>query len=142
MMKILIAVDGSAHADRAIDAVARLAREGLALQALLLNVREVPVFYGEVPVPNLGELEEALVQAQDKILADAAQRAERAGLKVDSVHRRVGFAAQELVSEAAEQKVDQIAMGTHGRGAIGSLFLGSVAQRVLHVATVPVLLVR
>ncbi|MBI5257223.1 MAG: universal stress protein [Burkholderiales bacterium] len=142
MMKILIAVDGSAHAERAIGAVARLAREGLALQVLLLNVREVPVFYGEVPVPNLAEIEEALVQAQDKILADARDLAEQSGLKVESVQRRVGLAAQELVSVAAEHAVDQIAMGTHGRGAIGSLFLGSVAQRVLHVATVPVLLVR
>ena len=33
-------------------------------------------------------------------------------------------------------------MGTHGRGAVGSLLIGSVAQRVLHLAGVPVLLVR
>lgn len=142
MMKILIAVDGSPHAARAIDAVAQLGQEGLGLQVHLLNVRELPVFYGEVPLPNTEEIEQALQQAQDQILAEARARAEAAGLRVADEHRRAGLPAQELLAVAAEVGADQIAMGTHGRGLIGSLFLGSVAQRVLHATTRPVLLAR
>jgi nucleotide-binding universal stress UspA family protein len=54
----------------------------------------------------------------------------------------VGEPAAEIVRLADERGVDQIVMGTHGRGAVVSLFLGSVAQRVVHLSKVPVLLVK
>ena len=59
-----------------------------------------------------------------------------------SPSRRWDVTAQEIVRVAEERDVDQIVMGTHGRGAVGSLLLGSVAQRVVHQTKVPVLLVR
>jgi nucleotide-binding universal stress UspA family protein len=54
---------------------------------------------------------------------------------------RVGSAAEEIVSYAAEQKADLIVLGTHGRGPIRHLFLGSVAERVVRLAPCPVLTV-
>jgi nucleotide-binding universal stress UspA family protein len=50
--------------------------------------------------------------------------------------------ASEIVRAATEARVDQIVLGTRGMGAMGGLFLGSVAQRVVHQANVPVLLVK
>jgi nucleotide-binding universal stress UspA family protein len=142
MMKILIAVDGSAHADRAVEVVAKMAVAGLPVQATLLNVREPPIFYGEVPVIHLDEIEAAQKQAQDSMLADAEALARRHSLVPAGVQRAVGLAAGEIVRVAGELGVDQIVMGTHGRGAMGRLFLGSVSQQVVQQAQVPVLLVK
>ncbi|TDP64115.1 universal stress protein [Roseateles toxinivorans] len=50
--------------------------------------------------------------------------------------------APEILRAATEAGVDQIVMGTRGIGALGSVLIGSVAQRVVHLAAVPVLLVK
>ena len=141
-MKMLIAVDGSAHAERAIGVVARMAGDGLPVQATLLNVREAPVYYAEVPVVNLDEIEAAQKQAQDRLLADAQALATQRGLVPAGVQRAVGLPAAEIVRVATELGVDQIVMGSHGRGAMGRLFLGSVSQQVVHLSPAPVLLVK
>jgi nucleotide-binding universal stress UspA family protein len=142
MMKFLIAIDGSEPGKHAITAVGGIARGGLPVEVVLLNVRDTPVIYGEVPVISLDEIEAAQKKAQDHVLAEAEALALGCGLMVRSQQRAVGFPAPEIVRVAAEQAVDQIVMGTHGRGAIGSLFIGSVAQRVVHLSPLPVLLVK
>lgn len=142
MLKMLIAVDGSPHAQRAIEAVARMFRAGVDLEVHLLNVRDPQIYYGELPVLNLEEIEAAQKAAQDALLADAQKRAIELGLRVRSLHAAVGLPAAEIVRLAVEIGVDQIVLGTHGRGAMGSLFLGSVAQRVAHLSSLPVLLVK
>lgn len=68
--------------------------------------------------------------------------AKAAGLTGQPGMGMVGMVAPGVVQVAALESVDQIVLGTHGRGAVGNLFLGSVAQRVVHMAPVPVLLVK
>jgi len=60
------------------------------------------------------------------------------------VHRatRLGSAGGEIVRYAAEHQIDLIVLGTHGRGAIALLLLGSVAERVVRQAHCPVLTIR
>lgn len=142
MMKLLIAVDGSLHARHAIEAAARLQREGVALQTVLVHVREPAVFFGELPPVNLDVLEQAHRDHQARLLDDAAAHADACGLKDARKEAAMGSAAQEIVRVANEHAVDQIVMGTRGRGSLGGLFIGSVAMRVVHLATVPVLLVK
>ena len=141
-MKMLIAVDGSDAARRAIEVAGRLTRQMPAVEVLLLNVADPMVFYGELPPFDLEAVERAQRQHQDKLLAEAEAHARACGLQKLGVQGGSGQAAQEIVRVADERGVDQIVMGTHGRGAVGSLLLGSVAQRVLHLTKVPVLLVR
>ncbi len=141
-MKMLIAVDGSEHARRAIEAVARLARQGPAVEVLLLNVADAMVFYGELPPFDFEAVERAQRAHQEKLLVEAEAQARACGLEQVSTQSAVGLAASEIVRVAEERGVDQIVMGTHGRGAVGTLFLGSVAQRVVHQSKVPVLLVK
>lgn len=142
MMKMLVAVDGSAHSRRAIDAVARLAPKIVGgVRVVLLNVGEAPRYYGDLPPFDAEPLERAQRQQQERLLGEALADARAGGLGDVSTQSAIGEPAAEILRVAAEHAVDQIVMGTHGRGALGTLFLGSVAQRVLHGATVPVLLV-
>lgn len=141
-MKLLIAVDGSEHARRAIDAAAALAAHGCSLRATLINVREVAPMYGPDVFLDWGALEDAQRQQQHKLLAEAEAHARARGLPLLPSRSPQGFPADEIVAAAREAAVDQIVMGTRGLGALRSLFMGSVAQRVLHAAPVPVLLAR
>lgn len=142
MLKILIAVDGSDHARRAIEAVARLAQPSAPLEVLLVNVRSDPGFYGDLTSTAFNELDAAVRAEQARVLGEAAAHAREKGLTVGASLDPVGLSASEIVRAASEHKVDQIAMGTRGLGAVGGLFLGSVAQRVVQMAEVPVLLVK
>ncbi|CAM3426041.1 universal stress protein [Polaromonas hydrogenivorans] len=142
MLKILIAVDGSEHADRAIVAVAAMARSSLELEATLLCVSPEPLFYGSYTAATIQKIEDEQIVQQNAILAKAMEHARAAGLKVVAPTRAYGVIANEIVRIAKDRQVDQIAMGTRGMGAVGNMLLGSVAQRVLHQSPVPVLLVK
>lgn len=141
MLKLLIAVDGSLHARRAIETVARMARASVPLELTLLNVRPVPGWADELPAPSLDEIEAAQASGQDRLLAEAQAQMEALELPLHAVQRAAGSPGTEIVRVARLLGIDQIVMGTHGRGSLGSLFLGSVAQRVVHLSTLPVLLV-
>ncbi|MBA4176364.1 MAG: universal stress protein [Leptothrix sp. (in: Bacteria)] len=142
MLKLLIAVDGSPHALRAMEAAARLQSETNGLEAVLVHVRDVPLHVEQYPVMDATAVERALQQQQSALLDEALSQARRTGLKQVETRAEVGVAAKEIVRLAAELGSDMIVIGTHGRGALAGLLLGSVAQRVVHRAEVPVLLVK
>ena len=146
MLKILIAVDGSEHANRAIEAVGKMARSSLDLEAILLCVRTgailEPLFSADYNAATIQKLDTDQENQQTAILNSAMEHAKAQGLKISEPVRSYGVIANEIVRIAKERQVDQIAMGTRGMGAVGSLLLGSVAQRVIHQAEVPVLLVK
>ena len=57
-------------------------------------------------------------------------------------HVLIGYAAEEILSRAEEEKVDLIVMGTHGRKGIDRILFGSVAEKVVKNASMPVLTIR
>jgi len=142
MLKMLIAVDGSTHSQRAIEAAIRLQAQTKGLEALLLNVREWPLLQGDLPPVRYEEIERDQIRHQSELLESTLAAARRGGLELVSTLAEVGEPATEIARVAQEKGVDQIVMGTHGRGAVGSLLMGSVAQRVVHLAKVPVVLVK
>jgi nucleotide-binding universal stress UspA family protein len=142
MLKILIAVDGSDHANRAIEAVANMARSSLDLEATLLCVSPEPVFYGNYTAATIQQMEEDQKRQQNTVLTKATELARGLQLKLAEPARAYGVIANEILRVAKERQVDQIAMGTRGMGAVGSMLLGSVAQRVIHQSAVPVLLAK
>jgi nucleotide-binding universal stress UspA family protein len=86
------------------------------------------------------EREEYRARLTDEIQPDM-ERLREAGYTVRS-HVEYGEPAQSIVDYVTETQVDLVAMATHGRGGLGRLVLGSVAERVLRSVGVPVLLMR
>jgi nucleotide-binding universal stress UspA family protein len=94
--------------------------------------------YGEIPV-DIRLFEEQRRQAEQD-LAAAGTRARNAGLGVDTALIG-GYPGREILAVAREQDVDLIVLGSHGRGGVEHLLLGSVAEKVLRKAPCPVMVV-
>lgn len=80
-------------------------------------------------------------ESANRHLERAAAQALAAG--IDAVTRvRVGFAAEEILETAREERADLIVLGTHGRRGIAHLVLGSTAEKVVRLASCPVFVVK
>jgi nucleotide-binding universal stress UspA family protein len=130
-MKVLIAYDGSACADAALD---DLCRAGLPDKA---ECRVLSVIENWLPPPSgLDILEHIDLDQEYRPLATrAASRVHesRLGWKVKA-EVSVGSPASVIIEKADEWKPDLIVLGAHGRSALGRFFFGSVSQKVLHEA--------
>lgn len=141
MLKILIPVDGSAHAERAVNQVLDLAASGAALEIFLLNV-QIPIASGHARMFVTQDDVDAYHREEGlAVLAGARASIEAAGLPCTH-HIAVGRVAETIVRFARERGVDKIVMGTHGRSGLLEVLMGSVAREVLRDAPVPVLLVK
>ena len=141
-MKILVPVDGSAGAERAVDhAIATASQLKETPQIFLLNVQwniasgNVKLFINQETIN--GYYREQGMAA----LARARKKLDDAGLAY-TYHVSVGTPAEAIVQYAGEQQVDQVIMGAQGEGTLSTLLLGSVVNKVTHLATVPVLVVK
>jgi nucleotide-binding universal stress UspA family protein len=136
--RILLATDGSAGARPAEEEALRLASAcGAALD--ILHVLEfAPGMDPEFPVNRLylEELQKQAAPRLDELLARAKSAGEAAR------HELVGEPAERIVAKAREVGADLIVLGTHGRGGIERILLGSTAERVAATAPCPVLTVR
>jgi len=141
MLKILVPVDGSAHADRAVAQVVELAKSGAEVEIHLLNV-QIPIDSGHARMfVALSELDAYHREEGLAALARAREMLDVAGVPY-AHHIAVGHVAQTIVRYARERHFDKIVMGTHGGGGLLEVLLGSVARDVLKHSTVPVTLVK
>lgn len=141
-MNILLAVDGSEVSLRAVDSLARHVqwfRESPTIHLLHVHL-PIPIGF---PLHQLGHdaVDRYYREEGEAILAPARERLEKAGLATVS-HVHVGHPAETVVKLATELPCELICLGTHGRGALGVVLLGSVAGRVLQMSAVPVLLAK
>ena len=144
MMRILVAVDGSPHANRALDFAARLARELREVEVTLINVGHIPIVESPpmgMPVyVDFGATEEALERAGRQILEDAAKPFAANNVRATSIYRS-GDPAAEIIRAAREGRVDLVIVGARGLSQFSGLILGSVSEKVLHAAPSPVVVV-
>lgn len=141
MPTILVPFDGSEPSLRAVEYAAKLAKVSENTTVIVLNVQApVPSFWPEKLVNE--DMLHAYYEAEGAKTLEAAELLLReVGLPCRS-EVRAGFAGHTIADFAKDERVDSIVMGTRGMGAVGSFVMGSVAQKVVHLALVPVTLVK
>jgi nucleotide-binding universal stress UspA family protein len=142
--RILVAMDGSAPATRALDEAIKLAREQRAKLRIVHVVVEGLVVSPGVPSANLGETQESLRADGQSLLEAASSRARSAGVDADTVllEEMISRPGRGIIEQAKEWRADLIVCGTHGRRGIERLVLGSDSEYVVRHASIPVLLLR
>jgi nucleotide-binding universal stress UspA family protein len=141
MLRILLPVDGSENALRAVDhAIKKAAWYKEPPEIHLLNVQHP--LHGEVGMFLDADQVRAFHHDEGaKALASARELLDKAGIPY-LVHIGVGNSAEVIVQYAKEKACDQIIMSARGLGSVAALLLGSVATKVIHLSEIPVLLVK
>ena len=144
--KILIPIDGSELALKAVATGVKLASE-VGAQVVFLHAKAAYIapYAAEVALMDSKTqdmFERSITLESDKILAEAKKIADAAGVANQSVSA-VSSRAESLIEKSVtEMGCDLIVIGTHGRGAMGRFFMGSVTTRLLHISPVPLLIYR
>lgn len=141
MRKALVPVDGSPNSGRAVSHVVELAGLCPSMDIVLLNVQPE---IDDWQVRRFLKKEE--VEAMEESKGGDALQSARALLDAARVRYTpqvlIGPVAETIAKTALEQNCDGIVMGTRGLGAVAGAVLGSVASQVVHLADVPVTLVK
>jgi nucleotide-binding universal stress UspA family protein len=141
MLKILVAVDGSDCSLRAVDyLIDKLHAAGAAMDIHLLTVHPPIPYARAVAMIGHDKVNQYYQEEGLEALKPAQGKLDAAGIKYGS-HVGVGDPARIIAEYAKEKHCDQILMGSHGRGRIGSVVMGSVASKLLHLTSLPVQLV-
>jgi nucleotide-binding universal stress UspA family protein len=136
-VKLLVAIDDSAFAVKALDQAIRLAKLE-ASELVLLHV-----------VPQLGAIDEMspgitarLKAAGDRLLQETAEKVKSAGIKAKTVQEQGISPADNIINFAAGNSVDIVVMGHRGKSNLEKFLLGSVALRVVSHAPCSVMVVK
>lgn len=137
--RILLAVDGSEHGDKAARVAAELART--------MNAKSLHIVVAYAPIPPyLGEPDlQHVINLRLNEAGEVLQKAvEAVGEMPAQVHTEVieGDPAEAIIEVALVQDSDLIVMGSRGLGRLIGLVLGSTSQKVVSHAPCPVLIVR
>ncbi|WP_254768991.1 universal stress protein [Salinilacihabitans rarus] len=135
--RVVVATDGSEFARTALEEAVAVAAECDATVSLLSVVDATDPGFDIRPARTRERLETA---ARDRV-DDAAARARDAGAPAVETVVRFGVVFEEIVAFADERDADLVAVGTRGRGGVGRTLLGSVAERIVRGAPVPVVTV-
>ena len=143
---ILVALDGSDHANHALTVAMDLAEKYSANLLLLTAVQPIYLSSGGF-YPSTAKVMRDIAETQKKdseqVLAKAQTHVKKGNLTIQVATKLVeGRPADVIIATAQEESVDLIVMGSRGRGGIKQLVLGSVSDRVADGAPCPVLIVR
>ncbi|MFO7926944.1 MAG: universal stress protein [Halobacteriota archaeon] len=135
--RILLPTDGSRGNSRAVKQAIGLAAETDAELHVLFVVEDIPY----APEMMDGEVEARLRQIGEDAIEDIRERADDAGVEIETAIED-GTPHRAILEYADDEGADLIVMGTHGRSGLDRYLLGSVTERVVRGAEIPVLTVR
>lgn len=139
--RALVPLDGSTIAEAIVPFILEIAGPldmEVALLRVILPTPPVMVEGGGAMVVD--DVEQLRARAEE-YLASVATGLHARGVRA-TTQVRFGNAVDEILAGAREAEADLIAMTTHGRGGLGRLLFGSVAEAVLRQAETPVFLMR
>jgi nucleotide-binding universal stress UspA family protein len=147
--KVLVPLDGSKVGEAALPIIEQIINKlapGSKLEVILIGVITLLrhwVVVGEASAP-VSYTEEELKIIKDRVMNYLEKAGD--GLRDKDITVRTivtsGNAADEILKTADQNKVDLIAMSTHGRSGLKRLAFGSITDKVMHGSRVPVLMVR
>lgn len=141
MQRIIVATDGSAGANRAVDTAAKLAKaSGADLSILTIGGN---VTGGELRklADAAGDLSKTMETAANKVLTQARKRALRIGARTVKLQTGWGDPAETIIDAVRRGNVDMLVVGRRGRGRLSGLLLGSVSQKLASLAPCVVVVV-
>ena len=136
MSRMLVAVDGSEHADKAFEFALYLA-EKTGANLLILHVFEE---LGNIGYSITKEIERNNIEMLQRYQAKAKKALVHR--KVDIIESRADDAAAEILRTASNENIDTIVVGSRGIGKAKEFLLGSISYKVSHYANLPVIIVR
>jgi len=138
---ILVPTDFSEYADDALQYAIELAKT-LQARLTILHVYDLPSYaLGEVSPSVIDDTLQAMETHAQQQIQNALARVLKAGLQGDSVIVE-GAPFQAILDTAKNKGADLIVMGTHGRTGLTHILMGSVAEKVVRLASCPVLVTR
>ena len=141
--QILVPLDGSSLAEQALSCAMTLA-QGLSAQLVLFRAIWIPPDVLEMLDDSTVEPNSVVAQLEaeaNHYLAALVEQLREVGMHARHAVQR-GPAAEAILDYAGQSDIDQIVMATHGYSGIKRWTHGSIAERVLQAARVPLLLVR
>lgn len=138
--KILVPLDGSALAECVLPHVKEIVAGRGEAKVILLRVVE-PLPAGTPPAVDFEVVQKAGVKEAEKYLARIQAKLSKEGGNVE-VEVLTGRPAETITDFVQHEKVDLIALATHGRSGISRWVFGSVADRLVRSSSVPILLIR
>jgi nucleotide-binding universal stress UspA family protein len=140
--KILVSVDGSEHADRALDFALDLAQK-YSSEILILTVVNYDMAFASDD-PRLFEVYKNGVDVfHKKVLSDALEKAKKIAPNLTVAAKLMeGHPADKIIETAEKENYDLIVMGRRGRGHLTHMLLGSVSDRVADLSPCALLLIK
>jgi nucleotide-binding universal stress UspA family protein len=141
---LMIAIDGTAEGDKTLGHGLTLAK-ALSAKVTVATATEpwTEAAYATLPTPSLIRTYEQAAAGDAAVILDRAKKAaDQAGVPCTIRHIKDEHAPEGIIKVAKEEGCDLIVVGTHGRGAVGRILLGSVSLKVLTLSSVAVLVCR
>lgn len=141
--KILVPLDGSGWAERAVPHAARLARNHDA-ELMLLHVYQPPMhdYADQMALAGVSDIADQVRERAEQYLIGLRNELRQQGVNAQYIIIEGRSPAATICDFVRDEGIDMVVMSTHGRTRLARFLFGSVAQKIIQSVRVPVMLIR